>query len=78
MGFVGGGGFAKEKPIEEGYRHAEEKAKVIAVVWGTDSVHCRANYFAPGGDLKERAEFILFFKSFWFNSAFSSNCPGAK
>ena len=36
-----------------------------------ESIPCRAGYFAPGW-FEEKDEFILFFKSSWCNSSYSS------
>ena len=54
----------------------EEKVKVVAAVWGTqdrsESIHCRASYFAYD-DFEEKDEIILFFISYWCNSSYSLN-----
>ena len=39
----------------------EAKAKVVASVWGTEFIPCRASCFASV-DLEEKVEFILFFQ----------------
>ena len=61
-------------PNARNRRRTEEKAKVVASVWEEEfSIPCRTGYFAWAafeeqdevhqGDLKEKDEFILFFKN---------------
>ena len=59
--------------------HTEEKAKVVAAVWGTGFIQFIAVLAALHyDDFEEYDELILFFKSCWCNSSYSSNCPCAK
>ena len=57
----------KPSHIEEGFRHTEDKAKVVAVVWGTEFIQFLAALtIFHQGDFKYRK-----------NSSISSYHPGA-
>ena len=56
----------------------EEKAK-FAAVWGTEFIQFLvALAILHQDNFEEYDEFILFFKSTWCNSSYSSICPIAK
>ena len=57
--------------------HIEEKARVVAALWGTEFIQFLAG-LAILHDHKEQDEFIIFFKSSWCNSSISSIHPSAK
>ena len=67
--------------LQPGYsRHrrrikTEEKAQVVAAVWGKELIKFLASYFAAGC-FDERDEFILFFLLSRCNSSYSSYRPG--
>ena len=52
----------------------EEKAKVVATVWGDRNESLSCNSYCKRM-IVERDEFVLFFISSWCISSYSSNCP---
>ena len=59
--------------------NTEEKAKDVAAAWGTELIKfVTILAILHFGEFEEQDEFILFFKSSWCNSSYSSKHPSAK